>query len=226
MKKENNYTYLILGFAILIAIYTSIKVAAKQTFWLDLKLADLFAYVPDALNPFFLVLTELGDKKGIGIVALLVLGWLLLIKKNFLGAAAIALSVAIGNEVNKLLKNLIVRPRPELDHLGHVDSLSFPSGHAMVGLVFYFLIAYLVIEELKSSTAKKIVILLTAFLLLLIGASRIILQVHYPTDVIGGFAFGYIWVILSLFIYNFFKRKLKKKSEMKKRLPSKKALKM
>ncbi|MBY0144867.1 phosphatase PAP2 family protein [Neobacillus niacini] len=209
MKKGNSYTYLILAFAIIIAIYTSIKVAAKETFWLDDKLADLFAYVPDNLNPFFLVLTELGDKKGIGIVALLVLAWLLLIKRNFLGAAAIALSVAIGNEVNKLLKDFIDRPRPELEHLGHVDSLSFPSGHAMVGLVFYFFIAYIVIEELKSSTAKKMVIFLVTLLLLLIGASRIILQVHYPTDVIGGFAFGYIWVMISLCIYNFFKKKLK-----------------
>jgi membrane-associated phospholipid phosphatase len=210
MKKGNWYTYLILGFAILIAIYTSIKVAAKQTFWLDDKLADLFAYVPDTFNPFFLLLTELGDKKGIGIVALIVLGWLLLIKKNFLGAAAITLSVALGNEINKLLKDLIARQRPELDHLAHVDSLSFPSGHAMVGLICYFFIAYLVIEELKSATAKKLVILFTSLLLLLIGASRIILQVHYPTDVIGGFAFGYIWVMLSIFIYNFFKKKLKK----------------
>jgi membrane-associated phospholipid phosphatase len=209
MKRGNRYTYLILGFAILIGIYISIKIAAKQTFWLDDKLADLFAYVPDTFNPFFLLLTELGDKKGIGIVALIVLGWLLLIKRNFLGAAAITLSVALGNEVNKLLKDLISRQRPDLDHLAHVDSLSFPSGHAMVGLICYFFIAYLVIEELKSVTAKKLVILFTALLLLLIGASRIILQVHYPTDVIGGFAFGYIWVMLSIFIYNFFKRKLK-----------------
>jgi membrane-associated phospholipid phosphatase len=209
MKKGNRYTYLILGFAILIAIYISIKIAAKQTFWLDDKLADLFAYVPDTFNPFFLLLTELGDKKGIGIVALIVLGWLLLIKRNFLGAAAITLSVALGNEVNKLLKDLISRQRPDLDHLAHVDSLSFPSGHAMVGLICYFFIAYLVIEELKSVTAKKLVILFTALLLLLIGASRIILQVHYPTDVIGGFAFGYIWVMLSIIIYKFFKKKLK-----------------
>jgi membrane-associated phospholipid phosphatase len=209
MKKGNSYTYLILAFAIIIAIYSSIKVAAKQTFWLDDKLADFFAYVPDGLNPFFLVLTEMGDKKGIGIVALLVLGWLLLIKRNFLGAAAIALSVAIGNEVNKLLKDLIARPRPELEHLGHVDSLSFPSGHAMVGLTFYFLIAYIALEEFKSSTVKKMIIFLVTLFLLLIGSSRIILQVHYPTDVIGGFAFGYIWVMVSLFIYNFFKKKLK-----------------
>ncbi|MDM5328366.1 phosphatase PAP2 family protein [Neobacillus sp. CF12] len=213
MKKRNGYTYLIVGFAIVIALYTSIKVAAKQTFWLDDKLADLFAYVPDTFNPFFLLLTELGDKKGIGIVALIVLGWLLLIKRNFLGASAIALSVALGNEVNKLLKDLIARPRPELEHLAHVDSLSFPSGHAMVGLTCYFFIAYLVIEDIKNSSTRKVVIWLTALLLLLIGASRIILQVHYPTDVIGGFAFGYLWVMLSIFIYKFFKKKLKKKAK-------------
>lgn len=210
MKKGNSYTYLLLGFAILIAIYTSIKVAAKQTFWLDDKLADIFAYVPDALNPFFLLLTELGDKKGIGIVALIVLVWLLLIKRHFLGAAAIALSTALGNEVNKLLKDWIARPRPELEHLAHVDSLSFPSGHAMVGLTFYFFIAYLVIEGMNSALAKRIVMTVTVLLLLLIGASRVILQVHYPTDVIGGFAFGYIWVLASIFIYSFFKKKLRK----------------
>jgi membrane-associated phospholipid phosphatase len=210
VNKRNTSTYLILGFSILIAIYISIKVAAKQTFLLDDKLADFFAYVPDTFNPFFLVLTELGDKKGIGIVALIVLGWLLLIKRNLLGAAAIALSVALGNEVNKLLKDLISRQRPELDHLAHVDSLSFPSGHAMVGLIFYYFIAYLVMEDIKSAAARRMVFIFAVLLLLLIGASRIILQVHYPTDVIGGFAFGYIWVLPSIYIYNFFKKKLKK----------------
>lgn len=210
LHNKNTSKYLLFGFAVIIAIYTSIKVAAKQTFWLDDKLADLFAHVPDAFNPFFVILTELGDKKGIGIVALIVLAWLLLIRRNLLGAAAIALSVALGNEVNKLLKDLIARPRPELDHLAHVDSLSFPSGHAMVGLVFYYFIAYLVLEDMKSRTARRIVIILTVLLLLLIGASRIILQVHYPTDVIGGFAYGYIWVLVSIYIYKLFKKKLKK----------------
>jgi membrane-associated phospholipid phosphatase len=209
-NKRNTSTYLSLGFAVIIAIYISVKVAAKQTFWLDEKLADLFSYVPDFFNPFFLILTELGDKKGIGIVALIVLGWLLLIRKNLLGAAAIALSVALGNEVNKLIKELIARPRPELDHLAHVDSLSFPSGHAMVGLIFYYFIAYLVLEDMKSAKARRMVIILAVLLLLIIGASRIILQVHYSTDVIGGFVFGYIWVVASIYIYNFFKKKLKK----------------
>lgn len=207
MQLKNKLFLLI---SIIIAIYISIKAAAKQIFWVDSLLADLLAKVPDSLNPFFLVLTELGDKKGIGIVAIIVLVRLLLIKRNLLGAAALALSVAIGNEVNKLLKELIGRERPDLEHLGHVDSLSFPSGHAMVGLVVYYFIAYLLLEGMNSVAIKRLVVFLTALLLLLIGASRIILQVHYPTDVIGGFAFGYIWVLLSIYLYEFFKKKLRK----------------
>ncbi|MEH7180818.1 phosphatase PAP2 family protein [Neobacillus vireti] len=209
MKSKS--TYILLFLAIIISIYISMKVAANETFWVDERLADLFAYVPDSLNPFFLLLTELGDKKGIGIVALVVLVWLLLIKRHFLGAAAIALSTALGNEVNKLLKEWIARPRPELEHLAHVDSLSFPSGHAMVGLTFYFFIAYLVIEGLNSASAKRMVVTITVLLLLLIGASRVILQVHYPTDVIGGFAFGYVWLMLSIYIYTYFKKRLNRK---------------
>lgn len=208
MKNKGKYILLIL--AIIIAIYTSLKVVIKETFWLDDKLAALFAYVPDSLNPFFVILTELGDKKGIGIVALLVLVWLLLVKRHFLGAAAIALSTGLGNEVNKLLKDNIARPRPDLEHLAHVDSLSFPSGHAMVGLTFYVIIAYLVIEEMKSEAGKKVVVTVTILLLLLIGASRVILQVHYPTDVIAGFAYGYIWLFLSIYIYKLIKIRFKK----------------
>ncbi|MGX6442337.1 phosphatase PAP2 family protein [Neobacillus sp. K501] len=208
MQKENKQrlSYLFLIISIILAVYTSIKVVAKQTFWVDSKLADLFAMLPDSVNPFFLLLTELGDKKGIGIVAIIFLGWLLLFKRNLLAAAAIALSVALANEVNKLLKELIGRERPDLEHLAHVDSLSFPSGHAMVGLVVYVFIAYLIIEGMKSAKGKRVVVISAAVLMLLIGASRIILQVHYPSDVIGGFAFGYIWVFFSILLYNYFKK--------------------
>lgn len=205
-KNKQRLSYLFLIISIILATYTSIKVVAKQTFWVDPNLADLLAKVPDSLNSFFLLLTELGDKKGIGIVAIIVLGWLLLIKRNLLAAAALSLSVALANEVNKLLKGLIGRERPDLEHLAHVDSLSFPSGHAMVGLVVYVFIAYLIIEEMKSMTGKRLVTLFAVVLLLLIGASRIILQVHYPSDVIAGFAYGYIWVFFSILLYNYLKK--------------------
>ena len=80
----------------------------------------------------------------------------------------------------------------------------------MVGMIVYFFIAYLLIEAIQSKTGKIIVATLAAILLLLIGASRIILQVHYPTDVLGGFALGYIWVTIWIMLYQYFNKKLQK----------------
>jgi membrane-associated phospholipid phosphatase len=194
--------------AVIFAATTSINVAMGNHFWIDEKIAQLFLHVPDAVIPFFLQLTEMGDKKDIGIVLLLTLAWLLLGKRNYLGAASLALSVAIGNETSKLLKNLFERPRPDLEHLVHVNSYSFPSGHAMVGMIVYFKIAYLFIETVKSKVGKILITTIAAMLILLIGASRIILHVHYPSDVLGGFAFGFIWVFLWILIYNYFKKKV------------------
>jgi len=210
MKKSPKLPYIIWIISMAIAVYTSMQALSNQALWLDEKLTKLFSLVPDSFHPFFRVLTELGDKKGIYLVAIFVLGWLLIFKRNYLGAAVIILTVALGNEVNKLFKEMIARPRPDLEYLAHVDSLSFPSGHAMVGLIMYFFIAYLVIESVQSQKAKIMVISLTAILLFLIGASRIILQVHYPTDVIGGFAYGYLWVFIWIIIYQFFTKKWKK----------------
>lgn len=209
MESKGKLSYIFLILAVIVATYTSIQVVGQHTIGLDDTLADLFVLVPDSMNPFFLLVTELGDKKGIYLVAIFALGWLLM-KRNLVGAAAIILSVALGNEMNKLLKDLIARPRPDLEHLAPVNSNSFPSGHAMVGFIVYFFLAYLIIEEVRTKSRKVIVALLAGLLLLLIGASRIILNVHYPSDVIGGYAFGYIWVFIWILLYQYFKKKFKK----------------
>jgi len=207
-KNKRSFSYLFIIFAVLCAVFISIKVAMSSHFWIDEKVAGLFSHVPESVIPFFIQITEMGDKKGIGVVALLALAWLLLRKRNYVGAAVLALSVAIGNEVSKLIKDLFERPRPDLEHLVDVKSYSFPSGHAMVGLIVYFMIAYLIMEDVKSRAGKIIIAGITAILLLLIGASRIILQVHYPTDVLGGYAFGYLWVVIWILLYNYFKKRI------------------
>lgn len=177
-------------------------------FWIDEKVVGLFSHVPRSVIPFFIQVTEMGDKKGIGVAAILALAWLLLKKRNYLGAAALALSVAIGNEVSKLLKDFFERPRPDLEHLVLVKSYSFPSGHAMVGMIVYFMIAYLLLEEAKTKAGKITIAIITAILLILIGASRIILQVHYPSDVLGGYTLGYLWVVIWILLYNYFKKRI------------------
>ncbi|MGG3471146.1 phosphatase PAP2 family protein [Neobacillus pocheonensis] len=208
-KQKWNYSFIFIIIAVLISLYTSIKVGLHSLFWMDDVVAGWAAHVPDSAIPFFIQVTEMGDKKGIGAVALLTLAWLLLKKRNYLGAAVLALSVAIGNEASKILKDLFDRPRPDLEHLVNVKSYSYPSGHAMVGMIVYFLIAYLLIEETKSKAIKLIIGIVAAILLLLIGATRIILHVHYPSDVLGGFALGYIWVFCWILIYHYFKKRVK-----------------
>ncbi|WP_251554866.1 phosphatase PAP2 family protein [Neobacillus muris] len=198
----------------IVSVIISIKVGANSPFWLDSKVADWFSGVPDSVIPFFVQITEMGDKKGIGAVGVLVLLWLLFKKKNYLGAGVFALAVALGNEVSNLLKDAFARPRPEIEHLIHVTSYSYPSGHAMVGMIVYFLIAYLVMESVQSKIGKSITIVIIASLLLLIGASRIILQVHYPSDVLGGYALGFLWVSIWIGIY----RSVRQRQTRKKRL--------
>jgi membrane-associated phospholipid phosphatase len=208
-NNRRNFSYLFIIFAVLCALFISIKVAMSSQFWIDDKIAGLFSHVPDSVIPFFIQLTVMGDKKGIGIAALLALAWILLKQRNYLGAGVLALSIALGNEVSKLLKDFFQRPRPNLEHLVDVKSYSFPSGHAMVGMIVYFMIAYFLIEGVKSKAGKLIIATITAILLFLIGASRIILHVHYPTDVLGGYALGYLWVVIWLLVYNYFKKRQK-----------------
>ncbi|MEH7110086.1 phosphatase PAP2 family protein [Bacillus sp. JJ1764] len=207
MKVKNKWNVSFIVIAVLTVIFTTLKVAIHSPFWIDKIVTAWFSHVPDSAIPFFKTITRMGNKKEIGGIALLMLAWLLLKKRNYLGAALVALATGIGNEISKWIKDLFERPRPDLEHLVIVKSYSFPSGHAMVGMIIYFLIAYLIIEEMKSITGKIIVGLLAGILLLLIGASRIILHVHYPSDVFGGYAFGFIWVSLWIWLYQFIKSK-------------------
>ncbi|WP_180960335.1 phosphatase PAP2 family protein [Neobacillus cucumis] len=206
-----NKSIIFLIIAVLIVLYISIKVALHSTFWMDAFIAGLFSHVPPKFIPFFSAVTEMGDKIGIGIVALVMLVWLLLKKRNYPGAAMLALSLALGNEAYKLLKDLFVRPRPELEYLAPAEGYSFPSGHAMVGMVLYFTSVYLLSEAIQMKKAKWLFSILASVILLLIGASRIILHVHYPSDVIGGYAFGFIWASIWIILYKNFKQRYTKK---------------
>ena len=87
------------------------------------------------------------------------------------------------------------RPEPFFD-IQAPSSFSFPSGHALTSFCFYSTIAALISARTKSRTVRIIVWTLAAFLVTSIGLSRIYLGVHYPTDVLAGYAAAFIWVII------------------------------
>jgi undecaprenyl-diphosphatase len=155
----------------------------------------LYAGHRPALAAFAHVLTFFGEP-------------ILLISGGFLVAAwlwwrghrrlpiALLLIVLVGRGFSELQKYWIARVRPDLEpHLVVVQTSSFPSGHATSSMIFYLTLA---LALTKASRWHRPAALGAILLSLLIGLSRVMLGVHWPSDVVGGWAFGLLWVLLTL----------------------------
>jgi membrane-associated phospholipid phosphatase len=100
--------------------------------------------------------------------------------------------------VNRLLKHLIHRARPVLAMARmHETSFSFPSGHTMAATIGYGMLAYVLATYWwPRGVRRRVLFLSAATLALSVGVSRIYLGMHFPTDVIGGFAAGTAWLAI------------------------------
>ncbi len=121
----------------------------------------------------------------------------LIVEKQGPAALFVFLSVAGGQVVSSLLKLGIDRPRPEVvPHLAEVHTLSFPSGHAMLSAVTYLTLGALLARITPNRAAKIYVLVLALLLTFMVGASRIYLGVHWPSDVLAGWCAGGVWAML------------------------------
>lgn len=110
-----------------------------------------------------------------------------------------------------ILKRLFARQRPDDQLLEMATNFSFPSGHALMGVTFYGLIAYILWNYVKNKTLRWTLIVLIICWILLIGVSRLYLRRHYYTDVVAGFAVGFLWLVLSLKLIGRMEKYSKKK---------------
>jgi undecaprenyl-diphosphatase len=136
---------------------------------------------------------------GAAILVFLVLAtatYLLLAGKRH---AAIFVVVATGGGqlLSSLFKLGFARPRPDLvPHGAWVYSASFPSGHAMVSAVTYLTLGALLARMHRPPALKAFFFGMAIALTLAVGASRVYLGVHWPTDVAAGWAAGSVWASL------------------------------
>lgn len=189
----------------------AVFVVFRDFLFFDIPIQDFLISVRrDVLTILLTVITYSANWQFISILCMLLLIWP---KTTIAYGLPLAGGAILSSIAYKLLKSLFLRPRPDLTlHLIDQGGFSFPSGHSMTGLLFYGLLILLLRRQLLTPASgdspthrkKTAAFLLTVFLtshIFLIGLSRIYLGVHYPSDVIGGWAFGgFLLILLSSFV--------------------------
>lgn len=147
----------------------------------------------DALNRIALEVTALGNTLTLVILVLCVSIFLWLTHHRY-SVYLLMIALAGGALLTALLKDIFGRPRPSVIDWGtQVLSQSFPSGHAMSAMIAYGSVAYLVGRLEPTMRLRFTTWALAGIVILAIGASRIYLGVHYPSDVLAGYTAGLAW---------------------------------
>jgi len=94
-----------------------------------------------------------------------------------------------------VVKLIVARPRPTIEHLSHLSSLSFPSEHTTQAAAIYLTIALMLSQSLTRGW-REAAIALGVVIALAVAWSRVYLGVHYPTDVTAGLMLGWSWALL------------------------------
>ena len=139
--------------------------------------------------------TYLGNWSTVIVVTLIGAVWMVY-RRHYRGALLLLVASLTGRLLVILEKAYFARLRPEENlRLAEVHYQSFPSGHAANSLIVYLGIALLAVDDPRH---RRIAVAAALMLTFLIGLSRPMLGVHWPSDVVAGWAFGALWLLLIL----------------------------
>ena len=199
---------LLTAFAVVLAVYGFLELAEELREGEMHKFDEwLLRLVRRTDNPALLIgppwlaeavtdFTALGSTAILTTVVLCAIGYLALLHRY--GAATFVLVAAAGGGLLSVaLKQVFARTRPDVvPHLVTVEGLSFPSGHSMAAAVIYLTLGALLARFVARRPIRVYVIGISLGLTCLIGITRVCLGVHYPTDVLAGWAAGLGWALL------------------------------
>ncbi len=150
--------------------------------------------------------TSLGSSTVLTLVTFGCAGYLLM-RKHYRTLLVLAVVVGGGVVLTFGMKAFFDRPRPEFaSNLPYIVSASFPSGHSMLSTVVYMTLAVLLARTSSELRFKVYFISLGLAIVVLVGFSRVYLGVHYPTDVLAGWAGGLTWAALCWLVVYFLQR--------------------
>lgn len=183
--------------ALFLAAKLGEDVLSQETIRFDAPILSwMHAQRTPVYTQFMLFSSQLGSQ---GILVLAILSVIALSYKHHRRDAVIFLSILlVGVGLNLALKSAFVRPRPSLDPLVLERSYSFPSGHAMNSTIFYASLSYFVFRRIKRQRLRQSLLMGCIVIIGLIGLSRVYLGVHYPSDVLAGYAIGLLWFLMVL----------------------------
>ena len=205
-QKDNFFglPFTILGIAFVYVLFSFLGIvqdvlASDIIVSFDTRLTNLlYAFRDPGLIKVFLWITLLGKGQVVISMAVIasILFWLL---KKRIYVLSLWVSIAGSESFVFIGKLLIHRSRPsELLPFYQEMSLSFPSGHATIAMVLYGFLVYFLWRHLKELKTKTITLFIGFLIIFLIGFSRIYLGVHYPSDVLGGYLVGLLWLIIGV----------------------------
>jgi undecaprenyl-diphosphatase len=183
------------GIAIAAALWLAALILGGAGFGLD---EQVYHSLYASIDPVFIrnarFLTRLGSWTVL--VPVTVIAAIFLAYRRRIRAALLLIMVFGGRLLVELQKVVVDRPRPGVSpHLEAVHSMSFPSGHSANAMITYLAIAMLLPVPQRM---RAILVGIALAIALQVGWSRVALGVHWPSDVVGGWAFGLFWVAVCM----------------------------
>lgn len=187
---------LIIAIVIFVVLFSGVM---NNTYWVHNLDNTIIAFVrpnfPGWKTAFFTRFTVLFNT--VPIILYLVVGTAVLaLRQRIRASLFFVFTTAFGNLLNSLVKHFVSRPRPSYHQLMHYTGYSFPSGHSIASVLLLGSLMVLAHYYIRNRSYRLIIYIVFIFLIMLVGYSRIYVGVHYPSDVLAGYALGTIVVVL------------------------------
>lgn len=202
-RKKSKIEFLVLLFISVPFLILCHQILEQKYPEIDFYIADL---IQTKTNPIFeFLLVTFYRLTGVYVTAIVVATALgILVWKRYWQEATVLAFASLGILilVDEILKPFFDRRRPPGPRLVEVSgSKSYPSGHAAGNFVFYFYLSFVIATRFPQYI--KYVYGLSTLITLIIGYSSIYVKAHWATDILAGYVFGYLWLIICLTILKF-----------------------